>query len=52
MTALQPVADAIEAQPTTAFLVLDGGRIVLDRGATTSSSPAPGVREVHAALRP
>jgi CubicO group peptidase (beta-lactamase class C family) len=38
MTALQPVVDALEALPTTAFLVLDRGNIVLDHGATTTPS--------------
>jgi CubicO group peptidase (beta-lactamase class C family) len=36
MTALQPVVDALEALPTTAFLVLNRGRVVLDHGATTA----------------
>lgn len=36
MTALQPVVDALEALPTTAFLVLDRGHSVLDHGATTT----------------
>jgi len=38
MTALQQVVDALEALPTTAFLVLDRGHIVLDHGATTMPS--------------
>lgn len=36
MTAHQRVVDALEALPTTAFLVLDRGRVVLDHGATTA----------------
>ena len=36
MTALRPVVDALEALPTTAFLVLDQGQVVLDHGATTT----------------
>ena len=35
MTALRKVVDALDALPTTAFLVLDRGRVVLDHGATT-----------------
>jgi CubicO group peptidase (beta-lactamase class C family) len=38
MTALQQVVDALEALPTTAFLVLDRGRVVLDHGVTTAPS--------------
>jgi CubicO group peptidase (beta-lactamase class C family) len=38
MTELQRVVDALEALPTTAFLVLDRGRTVLDHGATTEPS--------------
>jgi CubicO group peptidase (beta-lactamase class C family) len=38
MTATQQVIDALEALPTTAFLVLDRGQIVLDHGATTTPS--------------
>lgn len=38
MTSLQRVVDALEALPTTAFLVLDRGTIVLDYGATTTPS--------------
>ena len=38
MTVLQPVVDALEALPTTAFLVLDQGQVVLDHGATTAPS--------------
>jgi CubicO group peptidase (beta-lactamase class C family) len=38
MTALQRVVDALEALPTTAFLVLDRGQVVLDHGATTAPS--------------
>ena len=36
MTALQKVVDALDTLPTTAFLVLDRGRVVLDHGATTT----------------
>jgi CubicO group peptidase (beta-lactamase class C family) len=36
MTALQNVLDALDALPTTAFLVLDHGQVVLDHGATTA----------------
>ena len=36
MTAHQRVVDALEALPTTAFLVLDRGRVVLDHGTTTT----------------
>jgi CubicO group peptidase (beta-lactamase class C family) len=45
MTALQQVVDALEALPTTAFLVLDQGRIVLDHGATTTPSFLASVRK-------
>jgi CubicO group peptidase (beta-lactamase class C family) len=38
MTAIQQVVDALEALPTTAFLVLDRGRVVVDHGATTAPS--------------
>jgi CubicO group peptidase (beta-lactamase class C family) len=38
MTALQQVIAALEALPTTAFLVLDAGQVVLDHGATTAPS--------------
>src|SRR5262249_27901728 len=38
MTALQQVVDTLEALPTTAFLVLDRDRVVLDHGATTAPS--------------
>jgi len=38
MTALQKVVDALDALPTTAFLVLDRGQVVLDHGATTAPS--------------
>ena len=38
MTALQPVLDALDGLPTTAFLVLNRGRVVLDHGATTEPS--------------
>ncbi|EWM15390.1 serine hydrolase [Kutzneria sp. 744] len=38
MTALRKVVDALDALPTTAFLALDRGRVVLDHGATTVSS--------------
>jgi CubicO group peptidase (beta-lactamase class C family) len=38
MTALEKVVTALEALPTTAFLVLDHGRVVLDHGATTVPS--------------
>jgi hypothetical protein len=38
MTAIQQVVDALEALPTTAFLVLDRDRVVLDHGATTTPS--------------
>jgi CubicO group peptidase (beta-lactamase class C family) len=38
MTAPRQVVDALEALPTTAFLVLDRGRIVLDYGTTTEPS--------------
>jgi len=37
-TALQPVVDALEALPTTAFLVLDRGEVVLDYGTTSTPS--------------
>lgn len=36
MTALQQVADAVDTLPTTAFLVLDRGHIMLDHGTTTT----------------
>lgn len=36
MTAFQQVVDALEALPTTAFLVLDRGRVVFEHGATTA----------------
>ncbi|MEA5362395.1 serine hydrolase [Amycolatopsis sp., V23-08] len=36
MIALHQVVDALEALPTTAFLVLDQGRTVLDHGTTTT----------------
>jgi CubicO group peptidase (beta-lactamase class C family) len=38
MSARQRVVDALEALPTTAFLVLDHGHVVLDHGATTEPS--------------
>jgi hypothetical protein len=38
MTALRQVVDALEALPTTAFLVLNRGQIVLEYGATTAPS--------------
>jgi CubicO group peptidase (beta-lactamase class C family) len=38
MTAMRKVLDAVEALPTTALLVLDRGRVVLDHGATTTPS--------------
>jgi CubicO group peptidase (beta-lactamase class C family) len=38
MTTIQQVVDALEALPTTAFLVLDQGQVVLDHGATTAPS--------------
>ncbi|MEV6604999.1 serine hydrolase [Kutzneria sp. NPDC051319] len=38
MTALQKVVDALDALPTTAFLALDRGRVVLDHGATAVPS--------------
>jgi CubicO group peptidase (beta-lactamase class C family) len=38
MTAFQQVAEVLEALPTTAFLVLDRGRVVVDHGATTAPS--------------
>lgn len=38
MTALQQVLDTLETLPTTAFLVLDRDRVVLDHGATTAPS--------------
>ena len=38
MTALQRVVDALDTLPTTAFLVLDRGNIVLDYGTTTMPS--------------
>jgi CubicO group peptidase (beta-lactamase class C family) len=38
MTALQQVVDTLEALPTTAFLVLDRDRVVLDHGATAAPS--------------
>jgi len=34
VSAFQPVVDALEALPTTAFLVLDHGQVGLDNGAT------------------
>ncbi|WP_051808372.1 serine hydrolase domain-containing protein [Actinoplanes subtropicus] len=36
MIAFQQVTDALEALPTTAFLVLDRGQVVFDHGATTA----------------
>ncbi len=38
MTALQQVLDALEALPTTAFLVLDRDRVVLEHGTMTAPS--------------
>jgi hypothetical protein len=38
VTALQRVVDTLEALPTTAFLVLDRDRVVLDHSATTAPS--------------
>lgn len=38
MTTFQQVVGALEALPTTAFLVLDQGRVVFDYGATTAPS--------------
>ncbi|WP_326943212.1 serine hydrolase [Amycolatopsis sp. NBC_01307] len=38
MTALQKVTNTLESLPTTAFLVLDQGRTVLDHGTTTTPS--------------
>jgi CubicO group peptidase (beta-lactamase class C family) len=38
MTGIQQVVDAVDTLPTTAFLVLDRGRLVLDHGATTEPS--------------
>ena len=38
MTAFQRVDDALDALPTTAFLVLDRGRVMLDHGATSAPS--------------
>jgi CubicO group peptidase (beta-lactamase class C family) len=43
--ALQPVVAALEALPTTAFLVLDQGRVVLDYGATTTPSHLASARK-------
>jgi CubicO group peptidase (beta-lactamase class C family) len=45
MTAPQPVVDALEALPTTAFLVLDHGRAMLEYGATTEPSFLASVRK-------
>ncbi|WP_433890077.1 serine hydrolase domain-containing protein [Streptomyces sp. CA-111067] len=38
MTDLQQVVGMLEALPTTAFLALDGGRVVLDHGETSAPS--------------
>lgn len=36
MSAFQPVVDALDALPTTAFLVVDRGRVVFDHGETST----------------
>lgn len=38
MSAFQPVVDALDALPTTAFLVLNRGRVVFDHGETSAPS--------------
>ena len=38
MTGIQQIVAAVDTLPTTAFLVLDRGRVVLDHGATTEPS--------------
>jgi CubicO group peptidase (beta-lactamase class C family) len=45
MTALQRVADALDALPTTAFLVLDRGRAVFDHGTTIVPSHLASARK-------
>ena len=45
MTRLQQVVDMLDALPTTAFLVLDRGRVVLDHGATAAPNYLASMRK-------